>query len=147
MRVAIMAALGLAAISAWAAEPLDGTWLLERQELNGTKSNFDPMTLRIGEKGNQVAFAFSVPINNVHYLSMSYVVKLDGSEGDVKNGQGEKLGVIRMTKVGAGQYKFTLSGTNRPQSTGTLTVAPDGKHLTSESNGLLQVFARAQPAK
>jgi len=139
----MLAAVG----SAWAAEPLTGTWLLERQELNGAQNNFDPLTLRIGEKGDKVAFAFSVPINNVHYLSMSYIVRLDGTEGDVKNGQGEKLGVIKVTKTGAGQYKFTLTGTNRPQSSGTLSVAADGKHLTSESNGLLQVFARSQPAR
>jgi hypothetical protein len=147
MRVAAAVVSMLMVGSAWAAEPLVGTWLLERQELNGAKSNFDPLTLRIGEKGDKVAFAFSVPINNVHYLSMTYIVGLDGTEGDVKNGQGEKLGVIKVTKTGAGQYKFTLSGTNRPQSSGSLSVAPDGKHLTSESNGLLQVFARAQPAK
>jgi len=144
MRV-LAAVLMLTVGSAWAAEPLVGTWLLERQELNGVKSNVDPITLRIGEKGDKVAFAFSVPVNNVHYLSMTYIVRLDGTEGDVKNGQGEKLGVIKVTKTGAGQYKFTLNGTNRPQSSGSLSVAPDGKHLTSESNGLLQVFARAQP--
>ena len=72
---------------------------------------------------------------------MSYLVRLDGTEGDVKNGQGEKLGTIKMVKLGAGRYRFTLSGANRPQSSGTLTVSSDGKHLTSESNGLIQVFA------
>jgi hypothetical protein len=127
--------------AAFAAEPLVGTWKLESQELNGAKGNFDPLTLRVGQKGDTLAFAFSVPINNVHYLSMSYIVRLDGTEGDVKNGQGEKLGTIKMVKTGGGRYKFTLSGANRPQSSGTLSVSPDGKHLTSESNGLVQVFA------
>jgi hypothetical protein len=125
------------------AEPLVGTWRLERQELNGDKSNFDPLTLRISQSGDKLAFAFSVPINNVHYLSMSYSVRLDGTEGDVKNGQGEKLGAIKITKTGGGRYKFTLTGSNRPQTSGTLTVSPDGKHLTSESNGLIQVFTRS----
>jgi len=143
MRVLTLVACFLAAMAdARAAEPLVGTWRLERQELNGDKSNFDPLTLRIGQKGDTLAFAFSVPINNVHYLSMSYRVRLDGTEGDVKNGQGEKLGSIKIVKMGGGRYKFTLSGANRPQSSGTLTVTPDGKHLTSESNGLIQVFAR-----
>jgi hypothetical protein len=127
--------------SALAAEPLVGTWKLESQEMNGAKGNFDPLTLRIGQKGDTLAFAFSVPINNVHYLSMSYLVRLDGTEGDVKNGQGEKLGTIKVIKTGGGRYKFTLSGANRPQSSGTLTVSADGKHLTSESNGLVQVFS------
>ena len=127
--------------SALAAEPLVGTWKLESQEMNGAKGNFDPLTLRIGQKGDTLAFAFSVPINNVHYLSMSYLVRLDGTEGDVKNGQGEKLGTIKVIKTGGGRYKFTLSGANRPQSSGTLTVSADGKHLTSESSGLVQVFS------
>lgn len=143
MRVLTLAACFLAAIShARAAEPLAGTWLLERQELNGQKSNFDPLTLRISQSGDKLAFAFSVPINNVHYLSMSYSVRLGGPEGDVKNGQGEKLGAIKITKTGGGRYQFTLTGKNRPQTSGTLSVSPDGKHLTSESNGLIQVFSR-----
>lgn len=144
MRVLTLAVCLMVAIGdARAAEPLAGTWRLERQELNGEKNNFDPLTLRISQSGDKLAFAFSVPINNVHYLSMSYSVRLDGPEGDVKNGQGEKLGAIRITKTGSGRYKFTLTGTNRPQTSGTLSVSPDRKHLTSESNGLIQVFARA----
>jgi hypothetical protein len=144
MRVLTLAVCLMVAIGdARAAEPLAGTWRLERQELNGEKNNFDPLTLRISQSGDKLAFAFSVPINNVHYLSMSYSVRLDGPEGDVKNGQGEKLGAIKITKTGGGRYKFTLTGTNRPQTSGTLSVSPDGKHLTSESNGLIQVFARA----
>ena len=144
MRVLTLAiCLMLAIGDARAAEPIAGTWRLERQELNGEKNTFDPLTLRISQSGDKLAFAFSVPINNVHYLSMSYSVRLDGPEGDVKNGQGEKLGAIRITKTGGGRYKFTLTGTNRPQTSGTLSVSPDGKHLTSESNGLIQVFARA----
>jgi len=144
MRALTVTACLLAAMgTVQAGEPLVGTWRLERQELNGDKSNFDPLTLRISQSGDKLAFAFSVPINNVHYLSMSYSVRLDGTDGDVKNGQGEKLGAIKITKTGGGRYKFTLTGSNRPQTSGTLTVSPDGKHLTSESNGLIQVFTRS----
>jgi hypothetical protein len=143
MRVLTLVTCFLVTVAAArAAEPLAGTWRLERQELNGDKSNFDPLTLRIAQSGDKLAFAFSVPINNVHYLSMSYTVRLDGPEGDVKNGQGEKLGTIKITRSGASRYKFILTGANRPQTSGTLTVSPDGKHLTSESNGLIQVFSR-----
>src|ERR1035438_8002751 len=88
MRVLTLAVCLMVAIGdARAAEPLAGTWRLERQELNGEKNTFDPLTLRISQSGDKLAFAFSVPINNVHYLSMSYSVRLDGTEGDVKNGQ------------------------------------------------------------
>jgi hypothetical protein len=152
MRVLSLLACFLLAIGgARAAEPLAGTWRLERQELNGEKGNFDPLTLRIGQSGDKLAFAFSVPINNVHYLSMSYTVRLDGTEADVKNGEGERLGTIKITKAGGSRYKFTLTGPNRPQTSGTLTVSPDGKSLTCESDAvqagrnvhLMQVFARA----
>jgi len=141
MRALILSAL-ISMGTVWAAEPLVGTWVLERQELNGDKTNFEPLTLRIGQSGDKLAFAFSVPVNNVHYVSMSYTVRLDGTEADVKNGQGEKLGTIKMTKAGASQYKLVLMGANRPQSSGKLTVSPDGKHLTSVSGGLMQVFSR-----
>jgi hypothetical protein len=133
-----------------AAEPLVGTWRLERQELNGEKTNFEPLTLRISQSGDRFAFAFSVPVNRVHYVSMSYTVRLDGTEADVKNGQGEKLGVIRVTKAGASQYKLILSGQDRPQTSGKLSISPDGKNLTSESDAvqagrpvhLMQLFSR-----
>src|ERR1700693_1468837 len=81
---------------AWAAEPWVGVWRLERQELNGEKTDFEPLTLRIAQSVDRLAFAFSVPVNNIHYVSMRYVVRLDGTEADVKNGQGEKLGTIKM---------------------------------------------------
>jgi hypothetical protein len=152
MRVLTVVACCLLAMGdARASEPLAGTWRLERQELNGEKGNFDPLTLRIAQSGDKLAFAFSVPINNVHYLSMSYTVRLDGTEADVKNGEGEKLGTIKITKAGGSRYKFTLTGANRPQTSGTLTISPDGKALTCESDAmqagrnvhLMQLFSRA----
>ena len=78
--VGLLVAVGLAR----AGEPIAGTWRLERQELNGEKGNFDPLTLRIAQSGDKLAFAFSVPINNIHYVSMTYTVRLDGTEADVK---------------------------------------------------------------
>lgn len=151
MRVISMVACFLLALTlARAADPIAGTWRLERQELNGEKGNFDPLTLRISQSGDKLAFAFSVPINNIHYVSMSYTVRLNGTEADVKNGQGEKLGTIKLTKAG-NRYKFILSGANRPQTSGTLIVSPDGKSLTCESDAvqggrnvhLMQLFSRA----
>jgi hypothetical protein len=148
-RAVIVTAL-LMVTGARAAEPLVGVWRLERQELNGEKTDFEPLTLRIAQSGERLAFAFSVPVNNIHYVSMRYVVRLDGSEGDVKNGQGEKVGTIRMTKAGASRYTLTLMGPNRPQTSGKLAVSPDGKSLTSESDvvqggrpaHLMQLFSR-----
>jgi hypothetical protein len=150
MTRALIATALLIVIDARAAEPLVGVWRLERQELNGEKTDFEPLTLRIAQSGDRMAFAFSVPVNNIHYVSMRYVVRLDGTEADVKNGQGEKLGTIKMTKAGASQYRLILSGANRPQTSGKLTVSADGKNLTSESDAmqagrpahLMQIFSR-----
>ena len=75
-----------------------------------------------------------MPVNNVYFVSMSYTVKLDGSEADVKNSNGEKVGTVQMTLAGPSQYKLILKGPNRPDSSGKLTVSPDGKMLTSEQD-------------
>jgi hypothetical protein len=128
-------ALGLSAIRVIAApESLVGTWRLDSQEVNGQKSNAESLTLKITQEGDKLAFAFSVPVNNVYFVSMSYTVKLDGSEADVKNAKGDKVGVVQMTPGGPSQYKLILKGPNRPDSSGKLTVSPDGKTLTSEQD-------------
>jgi len=117
-----------------AAEPLIGTWRLDRQEVNGEKTNSEPLTLKISESGDKLTFAFSVPVNNVYFVATTYTVKLDGSEADVKNGREEKMGTVQITSSGPSQYKLILKGPNRPDSSGRLTVSPDGKTLTSESD-------------
>ena len=132
--VLLLAAIFLPAAVYAAPEPLIGTWRLDSQEVNGQKSNAEPLTLKVSESGDKLAFAFSVPVNNVYFVSMTYTVKLDDSESDVKNAQGEKIGTIQMTPGGPSQYKLTLKGPNRPDSSGKLTVSSDGKALTSETD-------------
>ena len=115
--------------------PLVGTWRLNSQEVNGQKTtNAEPLTLRITQSGDKLNFAFSVPVNNVYFVSMSYAVKLDGSEADVKNANGEKIGTVQIMPAGPSQYKITLKGPNRPDSSGKLIVSADGKTLTSEQD-------------
>lgn len=114
--------------------PLAGTWRLEQQELNGVVSHPELLVLKVSQDGDKLAFAFSVPVNNIYFVSMSYTVRLDGSEADIKNSRGEKMGVIQMTSAGPGQYKLTMKGPNRPDSLGKLTVSPDGKTLISETD-------------
>ena len=130
----IALAVSLAGLVAGAPEPLLGTWRLDRQEVNGTPINSEPMTLKISPSGDKLSFAFSVPVNNVYFVSMSYTAKLDGSDADVKNAQGDKVGTIQISPAGPSQYKILIKGANRPDSTGKLTVSADGKTLTSESD-------------
>jgi hypothetical protein len=136
MRRVLLLAVAVAVTNAWAAEPLLGTWRLDRQEINGIDTNSEPLTLKIAQSGDKLDFAFSVPVNNVYFVSMTYSLKLDGIEADVKNSEGKKVGIIQMTRGGPSQYKFTLKGENRPDSAGKLTVSPDGKGLTSETETL-----------
>src|SRR5580658_2862969 len=134
LMVAVAVAIQAAMAPAWAAEPLLGTWHLDRQEINGVETNSEPLILRVSQSGDKLAFAFSVPVNKVYFVSMTYTAKPDGSEADVKNAQGEKVGTIQITSGGSSRYKFVLKGANRPSSSGSLTVSPDGKTLTSEAD-------------
>lgn len=129
------AALSLVVAFAYAApEPLLGTWRLDSQEVNGQKSNSEPLTLKISQSGDKLAFAFSVPVNDVYFVSMTYTVKLDGTEADIKNSKGDKMGTVQINPSGPSQYKLLMKGPNRPDSLGKLIVSADGKTLTSETD-------------
>src|SRR5579862_8351146 len=113
----LCAATILLATAIYAApEPLVGTWRLDSQEVNGQKSNSEPLTLKVSPAGDKLSFAFSVPVNDVYFVSMTYTVKLDGSEGDVKNSKGDKIGTVQISSSGPSQYKLILKGPNRPDS-------------------------------
>jgi len=124
----------LAAALDAAPDPLIGLWRLDRQEVNGQPSDAERLTLKITQAGDKLAFAFSVPINDVYFVSMTYAVKLDGSEAEVKNSKGDKVGTVQISPGGPSQYKLVMKGPNRPDSAGKLTVSADGKSLTSESD-------------
>jgi hypothetical protein len=133
VRAACLIVLALA--QARAAEPLVGTWRLTSQEVSGQEKNSAaPLTLRITQSGRALEFAYSVPVNNIYFVSMQYSSRLDGSEADVKDAQGTKIGTIKITRAAPSHYKMIMQGLNRPSASGTITVSPDGKTLTSESD-------------
>jgi len=117
-----------------ATNPLMGTWRLQSQEINGQTQKSEPLTLKISQAGDKLTFAFSVPVNNVYFVSMSYTAKLDGSDADIKSANGEKIGTVQVRAVAPFQYKITMRGPNRPQSSGTLIVSADSKTLISEQS-------------
>jgi hypothetical protein len=123
----------LSVVQAWAAEPLVGRWLLKSQDVGGQQTDADPLTLRIVQRGSTFEFGYSVPVNNIQFVSMSFASHLDGTEADVKNSQGNKIGTVKITKAGGSRYKVVLEGPNRPSAVGTMTVSADGKTLTSDS--------------
>ncbi len=137
----------LAGFQAWAAEPLLGTWKLTSQVVGGQKVDFDPLILRIYKSGDALEFAYSVPVNGIFFVSTTFsAVHLDGSESDVRDARGKKVGTVKVTKSGSSGYQATIQGPNRPTAHSKLTVSADGKTLTSESGegsaSAVQVFQR-----
>jgi hypothetical protein len=152
MRKAIVLFL-FATAPVWAAEPLIGTWKMSSQVVDGQKTDPDPVTLRVLDSGGgALEFDYSVPVNNVNFVGTKFTsVRLDGSSGDIRNSHGDKIGVVKITKVGPSQYKAIIEGPSRPTANGTITISPDGKTLTSDSATTkagqagvhaVQVFAR-----
>lgn len=137
-----------------AAEPLAGRWLLTSQEVDGRKTEVDQLILRVSPKGEALEFAYSVPVNNIQFVSLRFSVRLDGTEGDVTNANGQKIGTVKVTKAGPSQYRIVLQGQGRPTASGTMTVSPDRRTLTSQSDSkvgsrssitrMIQVFSRQQ---
>jgi hypothetical protein len=114
------------------AEPLVGVWRLQQQEIDGQRSNFQPLTLQISQAGEKLTFAFSVPTQDIYVVTLRYTVRLDGSTGDIEDGNGQKVGSVQMNHAGARAYTLTMKGPNRPDAQGKLTLADD-KTLVSES--------------
>src|SRR5271165_5267680 len=114
-----------------AAEPLQGRWLLVGQEIGGQKTAVDELTLRVVPAGKTLEFAYSVPVNNIQFVSLRFAVLPDGTEAEVTNANGKKIGTVKVTRVGASQYRMVLQGQNKPTATGTITVSADGMKLTS----------------
>jgi hypothetical protein len=122
------------------------------QEIGGQKTEVDELTLRVVPAGQTIEFAYSVPVNNIQFVSLRFVARPDGTEAEVTNANGQKIGTVKVTRSGASQYRVVLQGQNKPTASGTMTVSADGKTLTSESESkqpgqsavtrMVQVFAR-----
>ena len=123
-----------------------------RATVNGQKVDAENMTLRIYTAGDGLEFAYSMPVNGIHLVSLKFTsVHLDGREGSVEDVRGKKVGTVRITKVSPSEYKAVIEGSNRPRAVGKMSLSPDNKTLTSESdtaangNGAshaVQVFSR-----
>lgn len=142
----------LLAVPIQAAEPLSGRWLLVSQEIGGQKKPTQELMLRVNPAGKAFEFAYSVPVNDIQFVSLKFSARLDGTEAGVTNANGQKIGTVKVTKSGPAQYKIILQGPNRPTASGIMTVSADGKTMRSESDSrgrgeagvihTVQVFAR-----
>ena len=123
----------LTTLPVWAGEPLAGKWLLKHQEVAGKETASNPLTLAITPSGKSFDFAFIVTVNNKPVVSLKFTSPLDGTEAEVTGGDGKKMGTAKVSRDG-GSYKVLMEGAGRPAVTTHMTVAPDGKTLTSESD-------------
>src|SRR5580698_8027775 len=105
-----------------AAEPILGRWLLISQEVGGQRTEVDKLTLRIVMRGQTLEFGYSVPVNNIQFVSLRFAARPDGSEADVTNANGQKMGTVKVTKVSPLQYKILLQGKDKPLAPGTMTI-------------------------
>lgn len=130
---AIASAVLLISVPAWGAEPIVGRWLLSSQEVNGQKTSTEELMLRVNPNGGAFEFAYSVPVNDIQFVSLRFLAKLDGTQAEVTNAGGQKIGAVKVTRTGAGRYKVVLEGPGHPTATGAITVSTDGRTLKSES--------------
>jgi hypothetical protein len=117
----------------WADEPLAGKWLLKHQEVAGKETTSNPLTLAITPAGKSLDFAFIVTVNEKPVVSLKFTTPLDGSAAEVTGGDGKQMGTAKVSRDG-GSYKVLMEGAGRPAVTTHMTVSPDGKTLTSESD-------------
>ena len=131
MRAAALAIL--ATRPAWAQEPIAGKWLLKHQEVAGKETTSNPLTLAVTPSGKSFEFAFIVTVNDKPVVSLKFTSSLDGSVAEVTGGDGKQMGTAKVFRDGE-SYKVLMEGSGRPAVTTHMTVSPDGKTLTSESD-------------
>src|SRR5579871_5113445 len=108
LRSAALLLVLLQAIPAQAPEPLSGRWLLISQEVGGQRKPTGELVLRIAPAGRNFEFAYSVPVHDIQFVSLKFSARLDGTEADVTNAKGQKIGTVRVNKSGTAQYKVVL---------------------------------------
>jgi len=127
----------LAMSRAWAEEPLVGAWQLIYQKVGDMKDMPKPLpAMKITQSGTALHFAYLEGLEG--RVFMSFTVYLDGSEADIQNDKGGKIGTARLTKKGK-EYTLVLQSSNRPPEPGKLYFRPgeEGKILTMESDAIL----------
>ena len=132
----------LATLSAPAAEPIEGKWLLQDQQVNGRETASRPLILRITRTGDRLEFEYSVAADQKQEVSLRFAARLDGSPAEVKNSEGRNIGTAKVTRDGPSGFRVMLEGPHRPTSSGKLMVSNAGKTLVSESDAVAPGGAR-----
>jgi hypothetical protein len=123
-----------ATLHASAAEPIAGKWLLKSQQVAGQERTSRPLTLRITQAGDVLEFEYSVMVNQKQETSLRFAARLDGTEAEVTDSTGRKMGTAKVSHFGPSQYLVMLQGPNRPTTSGRMTLSDNGKTLVSEAD-------------
>ena len=92
---------------AWGAEAIAGNWLLKSQQVAGAEAPVSrPLTLRVAATGDALEFEYSVTTGQKQEISLRFTARLNGSEADVKNFAGAKIGTARRS-LGERPLRFT----------------------------------------
>ncbi len=75
-----------------------GRWLLVRQEIGGQKKPAWELMLRVNRAGTAFDFACSVPVNDIQFVPLKFSAGFDGTEADVTNANGQKIGTVKVTR-------------------------------------------------
>ncbi|MGA2263637.1 MAG: hypothetical protein ABSH28_19650 [Acidobacteriota bacterium] len=120
------------AAAAQAAEPLAGSWVLTANSYDSKPAPVTiPLGLKVTESGGSLQFQYSM--NGGQLITMVFAARMDGSEVDVKDGTGKRIGSAIVHKVSANDYELVLKSPGAPDSPGKMTVSNGGNTLTCES--------------
>jgi hypothetical protein len=151
-RIAGMAAglwLVMAAAPAFGAEPLEGLWQMISQQIGKNHVPPDPLALRVSVVNGALRFDYMV--NREMLLQRTFTVHPDGTPGVITDIKGSPLGVARLSKTSATEYKLILQRPNGRPEPGKLTLANKGYILNCETDAtipgqgpshIVQVFAK-----
>ncbi|HEY2018641.1 MAG TPA: hypothetical protein VGH38_34285 [Bryobacteraceae bacterium] len=134
---------------ACAVEPLIGLWQMIYQKLGAEQVAPLPIALRVTQSGDALHFEYLK--NKELELTRSFVVKVDGASAPITDPNGSTLGMARLKKVSATEYRLSMQAPGRPSEPGTLAITEGGVILRCESEAILpdkgrthivQVFAK-----
>ena len=134
---------------ALAADQLVGTWQMIYQQIGSAHMAPLPIALKVTQSGSSLQFDYLM--NRELELTRSFTVRTDGSPAPIKNSSGAVVGIAKLTKSSATEYKLVMQSPNKPAEPGKLTLSEGGKILRCDSEAILpdrgtshivQVFAK-----
>ena len=146
---AIMALAFLAAMSAWAAEPIVGNWQMVSQKIGDSGAKPLPIMIKIRQAG-PTKLTFVYVNGREQEVKMTFSASLNASPAPIMNGAGVVIGTVTLKKSGA-DYDIVLQSPGRRPEPGTMKLSEHGNILTGQSTvdlpgrgvtHIVQVFSR-----